>query len=147
MTVYEASRKIYKRQNPTYGSCGKRIRKRFLPRLGCKRNILLGIKAVLAESYERIHRSNLVDLGVLPLQYKEGENAEKLGLTGKETFTFSGIAEGLKPLKEIHVVAKGEGGKEVKFQAIARLDSQIEIEYYRHGGILQYVLRQFLNKA
>jgi len=106
----------------------------------------LGIKAVLAESYERIHRSNLVGMGVLPLQYKNGETAEGLGLTGKEIFSVTGIANDIKPLKEIQITAKNEQGEEKVFQVIARLDSQIEIEYYRHGGILQYVLRQFLEK-
>jgi aconitate hydratase len=107
---------------------------------------LLGIKAIIAESYERIHRSNLVGMGVLPIQYKKGDNAERLGLTGNEVLTISGIANDLKPLKEILVIVKKEDGKEFKFQAIARLDSDIEIEYFRHGGILQYVLRQFLAK-
>jgi len=102
---------------------------------------------VLAESYERIHRSNLVGMGVLPLQYKNGETAEKLGITGKEIFTITGIAKDIKPLKEIQISAKNEKGEEIRFQAIARLDSNIEIEYYRNGGILQYVLRQFLAKV
>ncbi len=108
---------------------------------------LLGIKAILAESYERIHRSNLVGMGVLPLQYMDGDTAEKLGLTGHEKFTITGIAEDIKPLKKVQVIAKKENGQEIKFQAIARMDSKIEIEYYRHGGILQYVLRQFLERT
>lgn len=112
-----------------------------------KGTFLLGVKAVLAESYERIHRSNLVGMGVLPLQYKAGDTALSLGLTGNETFTIAGIAEDIKPLKEVQVIAKKEDGTEIKFNVIARMDSKIEIEYYRHGGILQYVLRQFLHKA
>ena len=108
---------------------------------------LQGIKAVIAESYERIHRSNLVGMGVLPLQYIDGDTAEKLGLTGNETFTITGISVDIKPLKKLQVIAKKENGQELKFKAIARLDSNIEIEYYRHGGILQYVLRQFLEKT
>jgi aconitate hydratase len=107
---------------------------------------LLGIKAILAESYERIHRSNLVGMGVLPLQYLKGDAAEKLGLTGNESFSITGIADNIKPLKKVQVVAKKEDGTEIKFDAIARMDSDIEIEYYRHGGILQYVLRHFLDK-
>src|SRR5690554_1536217 len=110
-----------------------------------KGTFLLGIKAVIAESYERIHRSNLVGLGVLPLQYEDGDSAEKLGLTGTETFTISGISEGLTPHKLVDVVAEKENGERVKFKAVARLDSLIDIEYYRNGGILQYVLRQFLD--
>jgi aconitate hydratase len=111
-----------------------------------KGTFLLGVKAVLAESYERIHRSNLVGMGVLPLQYKTGETAQSLGLSGKETFSITGISENIKPLQEIRVQAKKEDGREIAFNVIARLDSKIEIEYYRHGGILQYVLRQFLEK-
>jgi len=83
----------------------------------------------------------------LPLQYKSGETASSLGLTGNEVFTITGIAEEIKPLKEVQVIAKKQDGTEVAFFAIARMDSNIEIEYYRHGGILQYVLRQFLDKA
>lgn len=101
---------------------------------------------MIAESYERIHRSNLVGLGVLPLQYEDGDTAEKLGLNGTETFTISGIAEGLTPHKSVDVVAENEKGERIKFKAIARLDSLVDIEYYRNGGILQYVLRQFLEK-
>jgi aconitate hydratase len=86
-------------------------------------------------------------MGVLPLQYKSGDTAESLGLTGNEIFTITGIAEDIKPLKYLDVVAKKEDGTEIKFQAIARMDSKIEIEYYRNGGILQYVLRQFLKKT
>ena len=89
----------------------------------------------------------LVGMGVLPLQYKPGETAASLSLTGNETISITGIADDIKPLKEVQVIAKKEDGTEIKFNAIARMDSQIEIEYYRHGGILQYVLRQFLDKA
>tara|TARA_R110002049_G_scaffold297831_1_gene487207 strand:+ start:66 stop:458 length:393 start_codon:yes stop_codon:yes gene_type:complete len=111
-----------------------------------KGTFLLGVKCVLAESYERIHRSNLVGLGVLPLQYKEGDTAEKLGIKGNEIFTITGIAKDIKPMKDIKVVAKNDKGDDIEFDVIARLDSLIEIEYYRHGGILQYVLRQFLEE-
>ena len=86
-------------------------------------------------------------MGVLPLQYVDGDTAETLGLTGNETFTITGISTDIKPLKKLQVIAKKENGQEIKFKTIARLDSNIEIEYYRHGGILQYVLRQFLDKA
>jgi aconitate hydratase len=85
-------------------------------------------------------------MGVLPLQYKMGENAEKLGLTGDEIFTITGIAQDIKPLKKVQVSAEKQDGSRITFQVIARMDSNIEIEYYRHGGILQYVLRQFLDR-
>ncbi len=142
MTVYDASLKYKAAQTPLLVLTGKEYGSGSSRDWAAKGTFLLGIKCVLAESYERIHRSNLVGLGVLPLQYKVGDTAEGLGITGKETFTITGIAQDLKPLKEVQIVAKGEAGKEIKFQAIARLDSLIEIEYYRNGGILQYVLRK-----
>ncbi|WP_261133726.1 aconitate hydratase AcnA [Bacillus sp. Marseille-Q3570] len=107
---------------------------------------LLGIKTVIAESFERIHRSNLVLMGVLPLQFKEGESAETLGLTGKETFAVD-IDENVKPRQTLTVTAKDEEGNEKKFEVIARFDSEVEIDYYRHGGILQMVLRNKLQNA
>ena len=147
MTVFDASLKYKSENTPLLVLAGKEYGSGSSRDWAAKGTFLLGIKFVLAESYERIHRSNLVGLGVLPLQYKEGEGAGQLGLTGKEVFTVTGIAQGIKPLKEVQVVAKDEAGKETRFHAIARLDSQIEIEYYRNGGILQYVLRQFLSKS
>ena len=104
---------------------------------------LLGIKTVIAESYERIHRSNLVMMGVLPLQFEEGQSAEKLGLTGKETFHVE-IDEDVQPNRLVKVTAEAENGKVTEFTAIARFDSPVEIDYYRHGGILQMVLREKL---
>lgn len=146
MTVYDAAQKYMEDDTPLVVLAGKEYGSGSSRDWAAKGTYLLGIKAVIAESYERIHRSNLMDLGVLPLQYKDGESAESLGLSGKETFDIKGIAEDLKPLKEIDVVATDEDGKETKFQAIVRLDSPIEIEYYRNEGILQYVLRQFLKE-
>ncbi len=146
MLVYDASVKYKEEQTSLLVLAGKEYGSGSSRDWAAKGTFLLGIKAVLAESYERIHRSNLVGLGVLPLQYKDGETAEKLGLTGKEIFSITGIASDIQPVKEIQVIAKNEAGKEIRFQAIARLDSQIEIEYYRNGGILQYVLRKFLEK-
>ena len=104
---------------------------------------LLGIKTVIAQSFERIHRSNLVMMGVLPLQFKEGESADSLGLTGKETFEVQ-IDESVKPRDIVKVTATDENGKVTEFEAIARFESEVEIDYYRHGGILQMVLREKL---
>ncbi|MGX4669341.1 aconitate hydratase AcnA [Cerasibacillus sp. JNUCC 74] len=104
---------------------------------------LLGIKTVLAESFERIHRSNLVMMGVLPLQFQPGENVEKLGLTGKETYHID-INENVKAHDLVKVIAVDESGNKTEFRAIARFDSEVEIDYYRHGGILQMVLREKL---
>jgi aconitate hydratase len=105
---------------------------------------LLGVRAVIAESYERIHRSNLVGMGVLPLAYEPGSDRKNLGLTGAETFTITGIASGLTPGGRVTVKAAAEDGKVTTFPAVVRLNSPVELEYYRHGGILQRVLRQFL---
>ncbi|MDQ0214053.1 aconitate hydratase [Oikeobacillus pervagus] len=102
---------------------------------------LLGIKTVIAESYERIHRSNLVMMGVLPLQFKQGENAETLGLSGKETIEVQ-IDENVKPRDIVKVTATDENGKKTEFEALVRFDSDVEVDYYRHGGILQMVLRR-----
>jgi aconitate hydratase len=107
-----------------------------------KGTALLGIRAVIAESYERIHRSNLVGMGVLPLQFKPGDLASSLGLTGRETFAVDGIAEGLTPRASVTVRVTDEQGRERRFEAIARLDGPIELDYYRQGGILPAVLRR-----
>lgn len=105
---------------------------------------LLGIKTVIAESYERIHRSNLVMMGVLPLQFLEGESADLLGLTGEETYTVD-IDDNVKPRDVLRVTATAKDGSVKEFSAIARFDSEVEMDYYRHGGILQMVLREKLN--
>jgi aconitate hydratase len=147
MSVYDASLKYKGAQTPLVVLAGKEYGSGSSRDWAAKGTFLLGIKAVLAESYERIHRSNLVGMGVLPLQYKAGDSAAKLGLSGYETFTIIGVADDIRPLKLVEITATGTNGQEIKFEAIARLDSKIEIEYYRHGGILQYVLRQFLAKA
>jgi aconitate hydratase len=104
---------------------------------------LLGVRAVIAESYERIHRSNLVGMGVLPLEFKPGENRESLGLTGHEVFSIEGVST-LSPRKQATVHAKSADGKEKTFSAMVRVDTPEEVSYYQHGGILQYVLRQML---
>ena len=112
-----------------------------------KGTMLLGVKAVIAESFERIHRSNLIGMGVLPLQFKDGQNAQSLGLTGKETFEIAGLNRGAA--KSVKVVATADGGKTTEFDVRLRIDTPKELEYYQHGGILQYVLRQLAstNKA
>ncbi|KTW10849.1 aconitate hydratase, partial [Mammaliicoccus sciuri] len=104
---------------------------------------LLGVKTVIAQSYERIHRSNLVMMGVLPLQFKKGDSADSLGLTGREAISVD-IHEGVKPRDILKVTATSEDGKVTEFEALARFDSEVEIDYYRHGGILQMVLRNKL---
>ncbi len=105
---------------------------------------LLGVRAVIVESYERIHRSNLIGMGILPLQFEEGESAESLGLTGFETYDFEGIAGGITPRQRVPVRVTAADGATSTFNAIVRIDTPVEVEYYRHGGILQYVLRGLL---
>ena len=112
---------------------------------------LLGVRAVIAQSYERIHRSNLVGMGVLPLQFRDGESARSLGLSGEEIFTVSGLAEAMnaggRPPEEVSVRAEREQGPPVEFAARVRIDTPREADYFRHGGILQYVLRGLLAEA
>ncbi len=143
MSIYDAAMK-YKREGvPLVVFAGKEYGTGSSRDWAAKGTYLLGVRAVIAESFERIHRSNLVGMGVLPLQFEEGQSWSSLGLTGREQVTIDGIAGGLKPFQKLQVVAKGEGGEKT-FQVTLRIDTPDEIEYYRHGGILQYVLRQLL---
>ena len=109
-----------------------------------KGTLLLGVRAVLAESYERIHRSNLIGMGVLPLQYRDGESAESLGLSGEETFDVRGLADVTDIPREVDVTATTDDGAVTEFRAVVRIDTPGEADYYRHGGILPYVLRDLL---
>ncbi len=106
--------------------------------------LLLGVRAVLVESFERIHRSNLVGMGVLPLEFVDGENAESLGLSGKEVYDITGLSDDLQPLQDVTVTATDEDGSVRSFSATLRIDTPVEIDYYRNGGILHTVLRGFL---
>jgi aconitate hydratase len=107
---------------------------------------LLGIKAVIAKSFERIHRSNLVEMGILPLQFMEGEDAEKLGITGEETFDIIGLSQGLRPRQLVDFIIHKPDGRVIKTKLIVRLDTPMEVQYYLNGGILQYVLRQIIRQ-
>jgi aconitate hydratase len=147
MSVYEAAQLYKAEKTPLIVLAGKEYGSGSSRDWAAKGTSLLGIKAVLAESYERIHRSNLVGMGVLPLQYADGQNAASLGLTGQESLSITGISEGLHPLKKLQIAATREDGTAIQFDAIARLDSGIEIEYFKNGGILHYVLRQFLGNT
>jgi aconitate hydratase len=109
-----------------------------------KGTLMLGVKAVLAESYERIHRSNLVGMGVLPLQFLPGESRQSLGLTGAERYTITGLTPTVSPGQHLQVVAVSDSGEEKRFAVRCRLDSQIEVQYYRHGGVLPMVLRKLV---
>ncbi|HEU4863440.1 MAG TPA: aconitate hydratase [Candidatus Limnocylindria bacterium] len=142
MSIFEASERYRADGTPLIVLAGKEYGSGSSRDWAAKGPMLQGVRAVIAESYERIHRSNLVGMGVLPLQFMPGESASSLGLTGRETFSISGLADGLKPRKEVTVSALGEDGREIRFRAVARLDGEIDVSYMRNGGVLQTVLRR-----
>jgi aconitate hydratase len=109
--------------------------------------MLLGVRAVIAESFERIHRSNLVGMGILPLEFAAGESRATLGLNGEETYEIAGLAERIAPRSWVEVRATHASGASTAFRAVVRIDTPDEAEYYRHGGILRYVLRQLRAKT
>ena len=143
-TVFDTAMAYEKDHTPLIILAGKEYGSGSSRDWAAKGTFLLGVRAVIAESFERIHRSNLVGMGVAPLVFTDGQNAESLGLDGTETYNISGLAENLTPHKILEVKAVHPSGKETNFKVKARLDSAIEIEYYRHQGILQYVLREYL---
>ncbi|HXV87269.1 MAG TPA: aconitate hydratase AcnA [Gemmatimonadales bacterium] len=143
VSIYDAAMRYVAAGTPLIVLAGKEYGTGSSRDWAAKGTALLGARAVIAESYERIHRSNLIGMGVLPLQFKDGDSAEKLGLTGQETFAISGVARGLKPGGAVQVTATRPGAEQ-RFEVKARLDTPIEIEYLRQGGILPYVLRQLM---
>jgi aconitate hydratase len=143
MTIYDAAMRYREGNVPLVVIAGKMYGAGSSRDWAAKGTALLGVKAVIAESYERIHRSNLVEMGILPLEFVDGQNAESLGLTGSERYSVAGIGDGLAPGKRMTVTAT-TGGETQTFEALCRIDSPIEVEYYRHGGILPYVLREAL---
>jgi aconitate hydratase len=143
MTIYDAAMKYKKEGVPLVVLAGKEYGSGSSRDWAAKGTRLLGARAVIAESFERIHRSNLVGMGVLPLEFISGENRESLGLTGHELFDVEGVSS-LAPRKQLTVRARAADGKVKSFSAIARADTPEEVAYYHHGGILQYVLRQML---
>jgi aconitate hydratase len=144
MSIYDAAMKYRDEQVPLIVIAGKEYGSGSSRDWAAKGTILLGVRAVLAESFERIHRSNLVGMGVLPLEFLPGETPKALGLTGHEIFEIEGLASNFEPRKKMKVRAHDASGKEKHFTAIARIDTPFEVAYYQHGGILQYVLRQML---
>ncbi|HET9343256.1 MAG TPA: aconitate hydratase AcnA [Candidatus Eremiobacteraceae bacterium] len=142
MTIYDASMRYQKDGVPLIVIAGKEYGAGSSRDWAAKGPRLLGVVAALAETFERIHRSNLIGMGILPLEFATGESAESLGLTGEETYDFAGIAGGVKPGAKIAVTATDSAGKKKQFTTTARIDTPDEAEYYRHDGILQYVLRQ-----
>jgi aconitate hydratase len=144
MSIFDAAMRYREERVPLLVLAGREYGTGSSRDWAAKGPFLLGVRAVLAESFERIHRSNLVGMGVLPLQYQEGQNAETLGLTGQELYEIEGIAQLTRPRQEMTVRAKRSNGDVVTFRAIARLDLPIEIEYYQNGGILPTVLRRLM---
>jgi aconitate hydratase len=144
MSIYDAAMKYRSERTPLLVVAGKEYGSGSSRDWAAKGTILLGIRAVLAESFERIHRSNLVGMGVLPLEFLPGETPASLGLTGHEVFDIEDLARNFEPKKKVHIQARGSDGTVKKFTAIARVDTPFEVAYYHHGGILQYVLRQML---
>jgi aconitate hydratase len=146
MSFYDAAMK-YKEENiPLIVIAGKEYGTGSSRDWAAKGASLLGVQAVIAESFERIHRSNLVGMGVLPLVFKPGESAQSLGLTGRETYDLIGISNNIKPHQELTVRAKSDDGTVKEFQVIARLDTPVDVDYYKNGGILQTVLRHLAKR-
>jgi aconitate hydratase len=141
MTIYDASMRYQAEGTPLVILAGAEYGSGSSRDWAAKGPALLGVKAVIAQSYERIHRSNLVGMGVLPLQYEGGETAQSLGLTGQETFDVRGITGGVRPGQKLEVRATAPDGQVTTFAVKARIDTPVEVEYHRHGGILPYVLR------
>jgi aconitate hydratase len=144
--IYDVSQRYIQEGTPLIVLAGKDYGMGSSRDWAAKGPLLLGVKAAIAESYERIHRSNLVGMGILPLQFKKGDTRETLGLDGTEVYDITGLSDGVEPGEEIPVKARKQDGTEITFTTIARIDSPIDKDYLRHGGILQMVLRN-LTKA
>ncbi|MFO8110892.1 MAG: aconitate hydratase AcnA [Desulfosalsimonadaceae bacterium] len=144
MTICDAAEKYRENGIPLIIVAGKAYGSGSSRDWAAKGTMLLGVRAVIAESFERIHRSNLVAMGVLPLEFREGESAASLGLTGREAFSLEGLSRKLSPYGKLDVTAAAPDGATKTFTVTIRLDSRIEMDYYRHGGILQYVMRKML---
>ncbi len=145
MPIHDASERYQAAGTPLVVLAGKEYGAGSSRDWAAKGTLMLGVRAVLAESFERIHRSNLVGMGVLPLVYEPGQTAESLGLSGRETFAISGLTGALTPRQRVKVRAAREDGSVVEFSAIARLDTPVDVDYYRNGGILQTVLRHLVS--
>jgi aconitate hydratase len=146
MSIFDASMEYQKSSTPLVVIAGKEYGTGSSRDWAAKGTTLLGVKAVIAESFERIHRSNLIGMGVLPLQFKEGDSKDKLGLDGEETFSITGITGGFEPGQTLAVTANKADGESISFDVLCRIDTLMEYNYYEHGGILQYVLRSLLSE-
>jgi aconitate hydratase len=147
MTIYDASVRYAAEGVPLVIIGGKEYGSGSSRDWAAKGTQLLGVRAVISESFERIHRSNLVNMGVLPLEFTAGENAASLGLSGAEVFDLVGVADGLKPRGDVRVIARGADGTAREFRATVRIDTPEELVAFRHGGILPYVVRQLMARS
>jgi aconitate hydratase len=143
MTIYDASLRYRDEGVPLIVIAGKEYGTGSSRDWAAKGPLLLGVRAVIAESFERIHRANLVGMGVLPLQFADGEGRQSLGLSGEESFTIRGVAAGLRPRQELEVEARANGSVK-RFKVTARLDNETDLLYLRQGGVLPTVLRQLI---
>ncbi|MEC8987512.1 MAG: aconitate hydratase AcnA [Chloroflexota bacterium] len=146
MRIYDASEKYRSDEVPLIILAGKEYGTGSSRDWAAKGPMLLGVRAVIAESFERIHRSNLIGMGVLPLVFTDGQSATSLGLDGTETYDLLGVANSVTPSSTIEITATSKSGNVTKFNVLARIDTEIENEYYRHGGLLPYVLRQMMTE-
>ncbi|HEX9180455.1 MAG TPA: aconitate hydratase, partial [Burkholderiales bacterium] len=142
--IYDAAMEYIKEGTPTVVFAGEEYGTGSSRDWAAKGTQLLGVKAVIARSFERIHRSNLVGMGVLPLQFKGADSTASLGLRGDESFEILGVDEGLRPQQDLTLVITRPGDKRQEIEVLCRIDTPIEVDYYRHGGILPYVLRELL---
>jgi aconitate hydratase len=145
-SIYEAAMELQRRGTPLVVIAGKEYGTGSSRDWAAKGTLLLGVRAVIAESFERIHRSNLVGMGVIPLEFTMGETRQSLGLTGFETFDLDGLDESMRPRATLTVRATTPGGAPKSFQVVSRIDTPEELSYFRHGGILHYVLRQLVRQ-
>ena len=146
MSIFEASERYQADGVPLIVLAGSEYGTGSSRDWAAKGTLLLGVRAVIAKSFERIHRSNLIGMGVLPLQFLAGEDATSLGLTGEEMYDIEGVAQELKPGKHMTVTAHAADRTTKRFEVVCRIDTPVEVHYYEHGGILPYVLRQLVNR-
>ncbi|HEY8171520.1 MAG TPA: aconitate hydratase, partial [Dehalococcoidia bacterium] len=144
LSIFEAAEKYRDERVPLIIIAGSEYGTGSSRDWAAKGTALLGVRAVIAKSYERIHRSNLIGMGVLPLQFEETQDRDTLGLTGEELYEIDGIADALAPRKRLTVRATAADGETKAFTVICRIETPIEVDYYQHGGILPYVLRQIV---
>jgi aconitate hydratase len=144
LPIYDAAMRYQAEGVPLVVLAGKEYGSGSSRDWAAKGPMLQGVRAVIAESFERIHRTNLIGMGILPLQYLPGDTAASLGLTGRETFDIAGLGEGVRPRQEVAVTARGDDGSTVEFRALVRIDGEAEAEIYRQGGILLMVARRLL---